>query len=714
MKDSDRFITFINTQMSRILSILLICMSLVTFVTGQDSEPEKLLNNAIYEEEVNGNLEGAIGLYEEIVNNYPGYRSVVAEALFRNGLANEKLGNLKARQYYEQVINNYSDQPEMVRLASARLNQILKSIDSESVMVDKEVGLTIVNLYDKGANFRNGTMLDNSCLSPDGTRLVGIDYTVGQNVAVYDIRSREIDLITKDDWGNTKDHGWSYFPAWSPDGKQIAYLFSDWNNGKGADYELKVTDLEGESRTLVTNKYGEGQIIPRQWADDGNSILAFVQDSTGFYTISLVSVEDGSVTPLYKTQWIGTFIKGDASLSPDGQFVVFADGPADNMDIFIMDTKGGESLELSAYPTNEKEPLWSPDGKHIAFIKETKGDAFLYTLEIEDGKPIGQSLMKKEGMRNFDLRNWTDQGICCKMGVDMFDIYTLEMDPETNAPAGKPKPVDYAPMGSNSNPVWSHNGKHLAFLSFANEPEVVIMPLEGGTAQNYPISVPGLWELSVPDLRWLPDNSGLSFSAISPTEESTVYRFDIASGEWQEWELQMQGWTRTDWGPDNNSFIYSTYSPSTAIYQFNINTRESYKIFETDTNLWYTIRGLRFSRDYEKLTFLAYTEDYNKVMILDLKSGENKILCENHWSPTFSPDGKNILTFGINGEGDDKSKYINILSLEGEVIHQFNIGQFFSSGTSIYNADWSPDGKQIVFVTREMKDETSLMVNVLE
>jgi len=89
--------------MNRIIFILLSCLSLISFVNGQDIKPEKKLNAAIYQEEVNGDLEEAMRLYDEIVNEFPDSRSVVAEALYRNGIANEKLGNLKARQYYESV-----------------------------------------------------------------------------------------------------------------------------------------------------------------------------------------------------------------------------------------------------------------------------------------------------------------------------------------------------------------------------------------------------------------------------------------------------------------------------------------------------------------------------------------------------------------------------------------------------------------------------------
>ncbi|MBA7514066.1 hypothetical protein ES705_06090 [subsurface metagenome] len=132
-------------------------------------------------------------------------------------------------------------------------------------------------------------MLENSSISPNGTKMIGIDYSIGQNVAVYDLQTKEIKLITKYDW-ETPDHGWTYFPAWSPDGKEIAYLFSDFLKGV---FELQVSTLQGQKRTLIKNESIGQQIIPRQWSKDGSVILTFKQDTAGFYTIGLVPAKGG-------------------------------------------------------------------------------------------------------------------------------------------------------------------------------------------------------------------------------------------------------------------------------------------------------------------------------------------------------------------------------------------------------------------------------------
>ncbi len=692
--------------MKKIIFISLICLLQITFVNGQANDPEKKLNAAIYEEEINGDLQEAITLYQEIVKKFPNERPVVAEALYRNGLANEKLGNLKAMQYYEKVINNYADQPELVKLAQTRLDRMLKtkkptvaqltSLRLSELNKEDDKSLSVINLY------KEGSWLESSSLSPDGTKLAGIEYSIGQNVNIYDRLTGVTQMITNYGWVNKND-GYTYYPIWSPDSQNIAYWF--YNISTKTD-EIQVSTLKGKKRTIVKNEFGDFKIIPKQWSQDGNNILTFKQDSTGFYTIGLVSVKEGSFKALHKTKWKERFIDGYASLSPDGKYVVFADESKGNLGLFIMDTKGNAApILLNDHPANEYNPLWSPDGKHIAFIRETKGESILYAMEMEKGKSIGRPFLIKQGMKNVDLINWTKFGISYDFSLDLNEIYTFPLD-KTGTPKGAPKIIDYT-TGSNICPVWSHDGKHLAFITFDGKPKVVVKT-DGGQTKHYIIPIDDFWHYAVNDLRWLPDNSGVGFNHINKSIISSVYRLNLATGEWNKWFLPLDGgWTRIDWGPDKNSFVYN--KPNKGFYQFDINTGESKKIFHPDNNeTWYVSRGLKFSRDHKKLTFML--QNYNKtknLMVYDLELGKSKTLSQDYWKPTFSPDGNKILAFG-------KKQSVAIISLEGEVLQEYDLSKHFESGTGISSPDWSPDGKQLVFKTRYIKYDTYLLKNVLK
>ena len=82
---------------------------------------EELLPKGIQLEEVKGELEQAIEVYQTIVNDYPENRPVAAKAYFHMGLCYEKLGKEEAKKVYTHLIRDYSDQGEMVTEAKARL-----------------------------------------------------------------------------------------------------------------------------------------------------------------------------------------------------------------------------------------------------------------------------------------------------------------------------------------------------------------------------------------------------------------------------------------------------------------------------------------------------------------------------------------------------------------------------------------------------------------
>src|SRR4030042_2690280 len=162
--------------MKRIL-VFLVCFPLVTgFTFGQEKQSDQLLSNAIYQEEVKGNLEGAILIYKDIIKKYPGQRAIAAEALFHLGLSNEKLGNKIAKEYYEQVVSNYGDQPEFVRIARERLAR-LKPVISPAEIAIKQVWA--------------GSGVDQlGSVSPDGEYLTFVDWTTG-NLTIRNFRTGE-------------------------------------------------------------------------------------------------------------------------------------------------------------------------------------------------------------------------------------------------------------------------------------------------------------------------------------------------------------------------------------------------------------------------------------------------------------------------------------------------------------------------------------------
>lgn len=71
------------------------------------------------------------------------------------------------------------------------------------------------------------------------------------------------------------------------------------------------------------------------------------------------------------------------SISPDGKSVVFSYGG----DLYIVASEGGEARKLTSHQAYDYAPVWSPDGKTIAFASDRFGNFDIYTVSYKGGVP---------------------------------------------------------------------------------------------------------------------------------------------------------------------------------------------------------------------------------------------------------------------------------------------------------------------------------------
>ena len=71
------------------------------------------------------------------------------------------------------------------------------------------------------------------------------------------------------------------------------------------------------------------------------------------------------------------------SISPDGKTVVFSF----KGNLYTVSTEGGEARQLTAHQAHDYAPVWSPDGKTIAFASDRFGNFDIYTIPAKGGVP---------------------------------------------------------------------------------------------------------------------------------------------------------------------------------------------------------------------------------------------------------------------------------------------------------------------------------------
>ena len=90
------------------------------------------------------------------------------------------------------------------------------------------------------------------------------------------------------------------------------------------------------------------------------------------FALAAVSVGYAAVTPLWMR---------DARISPDGSEIVFCY----KGDIYKVSAQGGTAVQLTTQASYEANPVWSPDGKQIAFASDRNGNFDLFIMSADGG-----------------------------------------------------------------------------------------------------------------------------------------------------------------------------------------------------------------------------------------------------------------------------------------------------------------------------------------
>ncbi len=147
-------------------------------------------------------------------------------------------------------------------------------------------------------------------------------------------------------------------PAWSPDGKHIAY-FSD----ATGEYELYLLQADGKGEPRKVTGDGTCFRTGITWSPDSKKMV--IGDKTG--SIFLVDVESGTSKLIDKNPWEITM--GPVSWSVDSRWITYARGPDDNRvsAIFIYDTTNGERHQVTSGMFDDNTPTFDRKGDWLVF-----------------------------------------------------------------------------------------------------------------------------------------------------------------------------------------------------------------------------------------------------------------------------------------------------------------------------------------------------------
>jgi TolB protein len=184
------------------------------------------------------------------------------------------------------------------------------------------------------------------------------------------------------------DTMWAFYPAFSPDGGEIAFVsqYGPPAGSPAADYHLALFSTPVGAGGGRTQLYADdsGHVSHPTYAPDG-AMIVFADAPAGPGTPLLYRYirASGTAEPLPGAPEQSY----DPVFSPDGRWLAFAARDGGRTDVFAMPAGGGTPARLTSLGA-ARAPAFSPDGKLLAFLAIAPGaNSFdLWVADLQQGE----------------------------------------------------------------------------------------------------------------------------------------------------------------------------------------------------------------------------------------------------------------------------------------------------------------------------------------
>ncbi len=399
----------------------------------------------------------------------------------------------------------------------------------------------------------------------------------------------------------------------------------------------------------------------------------------------------------------------DAAFSPDGKFIAFSSTKGGSSHIWLKIVGEGEPQPLTKGEGFNRNPVWSSDGRQIAYVSLEGNQAALWRIPAIGGAPVSLGTLPANSPR---LRLWSKDKTKiyyeARRNLFAFDIASDQATKITNFDEINSSAQHFS-LSPAEDRIAYVEGK-------AGQFDVWVVPIKGGAptqltndtaSDRFPF--------------WHPDGERILYSS----RRDRTFQICVAYLDGRQ-PLQLttseNDSLMTDVSKDGTKILYGTAREESDIWGVNIDTGNELEVTsDSGVEFWpdvmpdgkkvvfQAVRGMNFGSKLARCRILVKSPE---------AEGQQTLLLENGLDPKWSPDGSRLAFLRlINGE-----YVLWIIQAIGGGERQLTSREIspFSYLHSPYNRtfvafySWSPDGSRIAFSSKNSAEAGIWLTSVYD